>query len=199
MIGRWKREYGSRKFFENKNNFDIASLKIRIFELENLVGELLLENKMLKKAKELDTVQKKRRFIDNRKLKLQTIKGWCNIMGISRSAYYYKPISWLDQIPKLIKHLDIYRPDMVWNVDITYIRILTGFVYLVALIDGFLRKIVGYALGKTLSPILTIAVLNDAISKRNTNDLIHHSDQGLQYCSSDYAKILKNNHIDTSM
>jgi hypothetical protein len=59
MIGRWKREYGSRKFFENKNNFDIASLKIRISELENLVGELLLENKMLKKAKELDTVQKK--------------------------------------------------------------------------------------------------------------------------------------------
>ena len=59
MIGRWKREYSSGKFFENTNNFDIASLKIRISELERLVGELLLENKMLKKAKELDTIQKK--------------------------------------------------------------------------------------------------------------------------------------------
>jgi len=59
MIGRWKREYSTGKFFENKKNIDIASLKIRMSELERLVGELLLENKMLKKAKELDTIQKK--------------------------------------------------------------------------------------------------------------------------------------------
>jgi len=59
MIGRWKREYATGKFFENTNNFDIASLKVKISELERLVGELLLENKMLKKAKELDTIQKK--------------------------------------------------------------------------------------------------------------------------------------------
>jgi transposase len=59
IIGRWKRQYSSGKFFENKNNYDIAGLKIKISELERLVGELLLENKMLKKAKELDTIQKK--------------------------------------------------------------------------------------------------------------------------------------------
>lgn len=59
MIGRWKREYATGKFFENTNNHDIAGLKIRISELERLVGELLLGNKMLKKAKELDTIQKK--------------------------------------------------------------------------------------------------------------------------------------------
>ena len=59
MIGRWKREYGSGKFFENAKNTDIASIKIRMAELERLVGELLFENKMLKKAKELDTIKKK--------------------------------------------------------------------------------------------------------------------------------------------
>ena len=59
MIGRWKREYSTGKFFENANNADIASIKIRMAELERLVGELLLENKLLKKAKELDTFQKK--------------------------------------------------------------------------------------------------------------------------------------------
>ena len=59
MISRWKKEYAAGKFFENKNNHDIASLKIRISELERLIGELLLENKMLKKAKELDSIQKK--------------------------------------------------------------------------------------------------------------------------------------------
>jgi len=59
MIGRWKREYSTGKFFENANNIDIAGIRIRMAELERLVGELLLENKMLKKAKELDTIQKK--------------------------------------------------------------------------------------------------------------------------------------------
>ena len=59
MIGRWKREYSSGKFFENTKNTDIAGIKIRMAEPERLVGELLLENKMLKKAKELDTIQKK--------------------------------------------------------------------------------------------------------------------------------------------
>jgi len=59
MIGRWKREYTTGKFFENAKNTDIASIKIRMAELERLVGELLFENKMLKKAKELDTIKKK--------------------------------------------------------------------------------------------------------------------------------------------
>ena len=59
MIGRWKKEYISGKFFENKNNVDIASIRIRMAELERIVGELTLENKMLKKAKELNTIQKK--------------------------------------------------------------------------------------------------------------------------------------------
>lgn len=105
----------------------------------------------------------------------------------------------LAKYPNLIKNLEITRPDKVWNADITYIRIATGFVYLSALIDGFSRKIVGYALGRTLSPALTKAALSDAISKRNTKNLIHHSDQGLQYCSTDYVKILKDNHIEISM
>lgn len=59
MIGRWKKEYSSGKFFENKNNADIASIRIRMAELERIIGELTLENKMLKKAKELNTIQKK--------------------------------------------------------------------------------------------------------------------------------------------
>lgn len=101
--------------------------------------------------------------------------------------------------PNLVRDLILSRPDQVWNADITYIRIMSGFVYLAALIDGFSRKIVGYALGRTLSPILTIAALSDAISKRNTKDLIHHSDQGLQYCSGQYMDTLKENNIKISM
>lgn len=80
-------------------------------------------------------------------------------------------------------------------MDITYIRLALCFVYLTAIIDGFSRKVVGYGLGKTLSSALTIAALLDAIKSRDISSLIHHSDQGYQYCSSWYVKILKENGI----
>ena len=57
----------------------------------------------------------------------------------------------------------------------------------------------GYALGLTLSSKLTIAALSDVVRTGDTGDLIHHSDQGYQYCSRDYVKILKDNGIAISM
>jgi transposase InsO family protein len=105
----------------------------------------------------------------------------------------------LTKYPNLIDDLVPYRTDQVWHADITYIRIATSFVYLAALIDGFSRKVVGYGLGRTLSADLAMAALTDAMSKRDTGDLIHHSDQGIQYCSYDYVKVLKDNGIVISM
>jgi len=105
----------------------------------------------------------------------------------------------LKKYSNLIDDLVPYRTDQVWHADITYIRIATSFVYLAALIDGFSRKVVGYGLGRTLSADLAMAALIDAISKRDTDNLIHHSDQGIQYCSYDYVEVLKNNGIAISM
>jgi len=74
----------------------------------------------------------------------------------------------------LIKDKEITGINQVWCADITYIRLLNGFVYLAAIIDIYSRKIVGYAIGRTLSSELTIAALNMAIATRNTEGLIHH-------------------------
>jgi len=101
--------------------------------------------------------------------------------------------------PNLIKDRIINGINQVWCSYITCIRILTGFVYLAAIIDIYSRKIVGYAIDKTLSPELTIAALNMAIANRNTNQLIHHSDQGIQYTCQEYIKILKDHGIRISM
>ncbi len=68
----------------------------------------------------------------------------------------------LVKYPNLIKNIIPVRPDELWHSDITYIRLGTSFAYLAAIIDGFSRKVVGYALGLTLSPKLTIAALADA-------------------------------------
>ena len=74
--------------------------------------------------------------------------------------------------------------NQIWHADITYVRFGASFAYLAAIIDGLSRKAVGYAIDKTLSASLTISALLDAITKRNTiGGLIHHSDQGFQYCS----------------
>jgi len=81
----------------------------------------------------------------------------------------------------LIKDKELTGINQVWCADITYIRILNGFVYLAAIIDIYSRKIVGYAIGKILSPKLAIAALNMAIATRNTDNLIHHSDQGSKF------------------
>jgi len=99
----------------------------------------------------------------------------------------------------LIKDKELTGINQVWCADITYIRILNGFVYLAAILDIYSRKIVGYAIGKTLSSKLVIAALNMAIATRKTDNLIHHSDQGIQYTCKDYIKILKDKGIRISM
>lgn len=99
----------------------------------------------------------------------------------------------------LAKDLVIERTDQLWCADITYIKILTCFVYLAALIDAFSRKIVGYAIGKTLAAKLPLEALKMAIRARNTDDLIHHSDKGIQYCSYEYVKLLESYNIKISM
>jgi transposase InsO family protein len=101
--------------------------------------------------------------------------------------------------PNLITKLKVIRIDQLWCADITYIRILNGFVYLAAIIDFYFHKIVGYAIGKTLCPELTITALKMAIAIRKTNNLIHHSNQGIQYTCKEYIKILKDNGIRISM
>jgi len=105
----------------------------------------------------------------------------------------------LAKYPNLVKNLVPVRLNQIWHADITYLRFAASFAYLAAIIDGLSRKAVGYAIGKTLSPALTISALKDAICSRETDGLIHHSDQGFQYCSSRYIEILKDKGILISM
>ena len=101
--------------------------------------------------------------------------------------------------PNLIKDLAIKRINQVWCSDITYIGVRSGFVYLAAVIDAFSRKVVGYAIAKTLAAELALQALRMAIFSRDTSDLIHHSDKGIQYCCTDYINLLKSYGIKISM
>lgn len=77
--------------------------------------------------------------------------------------------------------------NQVWVTDITYIRILSGFVYLAVIMDLFSRRIVGWAISLKIDAELCLKALDDAIEKRKPlPGLIHHSDRGVQYSCDAY-------------
>jgi putative transposase len=100
----------------------------------------------------------------------------------------------------LIKGMVISHLNQVWLSDITYIRIRTGFVYLAAILDAYSRKVIGYAVSTRLDTALTLEALKMAIARRQPGpSAIHHSDQGVQYASSDYVAELKSRGFLVSM
>jgi putative transposase len=84
--------------------------------------------------------------------------------------------------------------------DITYIRLEVEFVYLAVVLDAFSRRVIGWALDRTLEDDLVIAALRMALRRRSPSPgLVHHSDRGSQYASKDYTALLKANQIEISM
>ena len=90
--------------------------------------------------------------------------------------------------------------DQLWVADITYIRLKAEFVYLAVILDGFSRKVVGWALERTLASRLAIRALEQAIAKRQPRPgLVHHSDRGVQYASGEYIAMLEKQGMIPSM
>ncbi len=90
--------------------------------------------------------------------------------------------------------------NQLWVADITYIRLKTEFVYLAVILDRFSRKVVGWALDRTLTARLPKAALELAIAQRQPPPgLVHHSDRGVQYASHEYIEVLQQQQIIPSM
>src|SRR5947207_2334918 len=90
--------------------------------------------------------------------------------------------------------------NQLWIADITYIRLKWEFVYLAVILDAFSRKVVGWELGNTLAVRLAMAALKKALVERNPGPgLVHHSDRGLQYASSEYVNVLREHQMIPSM
>ena len=100
----------------------------------------------------------------------------------------------------LIKDLKITKPNQVWVSDITYIRTVNGFSYLALTTDLYSRKIVGYDVSDSLELAGCLRALKKALANaRPADDLIHHSDRGIQYCSKQYVAELQKRNIQISM
>lgn len=102
--------------------------------------------------------------------------------------------------PNLAATIELTGIDQLWVADITYIRLEIEFVYLAVVLDAFSRRVIGWALDRSLEDDLAIAAVRMALRGRSPGPgLVHHSDRGVQYASQDYTDLLKERKIDISM
>ena len=100
----------------------------------------------------------------------------------------------------LIKGVHPSDVNQIWVADITYIRLLTGFAFLAAILDAFSRRVVGWAISRQLTAELTCAALEAAYkARRPPRGLIHQSDQGVQYASREYVALAEGYGMQISM
>jgi putative transposase len=102
--------------------------------------------------------------------------------------------------PNLVPGLVVSGCDQLWVSDITYIRLLREFIYLAVILDAFSRRVIGWALTRSLETELALAALRMALAGRTvTKGLVHHSDRGVQYASLAYTALLKEHQVHISM
>lgn len=99
--------------------------------------------------------------------------------------------------PYLLRGFDIDRPDHVWCTDLTYIRMLHGFVYLVAIMDWYSRYVLSWELSITMDKQFCLDALDTALA--GSNPLIFNSDQGSQFTSSEFTGRLESRGVAVSM
>ncbi len=113
----------------------------------------------------------------------------------------------LPTFPNIVKDFIPTGPNQLWVSDITYITIWVDeyhyiFCYLSLILDAYTEEIVGWSVGRTLETKYPVAALNMALKRiegKNDISLIHHSDRGCQYASSEYVQLLKEHNIRISM
>jgi putative transposase len=107
---------------------------------------------------------------------------------------------WLRKYPNLVQELELNRPEQLWVADITYLSLQQGHCYLHLLSDAYSKQIMGYRVSESLEASHSLEALKMALAQRSSKEsLMHHSDRGLQYCSSAYTGVLKHHQVQISM
>jgi len=133
-----------------------------------------------------------RRIMDDYGLKALIWKGFKVKTTDSNHEHGYAP--------NLLPGRAVTGIHQVWVADITYIRILTGFVYLAAILDLYSRKVIGWAISKRIDQELCLEALKMAVAdRRPPKGCIHHSDRGVQYASDAYRRYCRDSGLELSM
>jgi putative transposase len=133
----------------------------------------------------------------NRK-RVQRLMGVQGLAGMAPGPNTSRPHPKHKIYPYLLRGLEVIRPNQVWSTDITYIRLARGFVYLVAVMDWYSRKVLSWQLSNTLDGRFCVDCLEQALHKYSTPE-IFNTDQGCQFTADAFTGVLKSHGISISM
>jgi len=164
----------------------------------------------------IDMIYTAHPFLGNRKIKEELnqthhipigrdhVRTLMRILGLQ--AIYPKPKLNLSQpdkahkiYPYLLNGVKIIKPNQVWSTDITYIKLVTGWAYLVAIIDWHSRYVISWRLSNSLEIEFCLECLNEALDISSTKPDIFNNDQGSHFTSKKFTSILENRKIQISM
>lgn len=173
----------------------------RDMEARSEIQKIVLEHRRRYGYRRVTAELRKRGMSINHK-RVARIMREDNLLAVQPRAFIVTTDSdhGLEVYLNLAKRLELTGVNQLWVADITYIRLRTEFVYLAVILDRYSRKVVGWALDRTLAARLTLEALNNAIAQRQPPPgLVHHSDRGVQYAASEYVAVLEKHQILPSM
>ena len=129
---------------------------------------------------------------------IKTLMRKMGIEAIYRKPNTSKPAPGHRIYPYLLRGLAVTRPNQVWAMDITYIPMARGFIYLAAVVDWFTRRVISWRLSITMDVSFCIEALEEALSS-NEKPEIFNTDQGSQFTSEVFTGLLKKHGIEISM
>ena len=135
--------------------------------------------------------------IVNRK-RVQGLMRAMGLAGMAPGIRTSRPCSGHKVYPYLLRGVSVVRPNQVWSTDITYIRLARGFVYLVAIIDWYSRRVLSWRISNTMEAMFCVDCLEDAL-RHHGRPAIFNSDQGAQFTSEAFTSVLKREGITISM
>jgi putative transposase len=133
----------------------------------------------------------------NRK-RVRRLMSQMGIMGIAPGPNTSKKHPNHPVYPYLLRGMEITRPNQVWSMDITYVRLAKGFAYLTAIIDWYSRRVLSWRISQNMESVFCIDCLEDAIPLYGKPD-IFNTDQGSQFTSHAFIQILESEKIKISM
>lgn len=171
---------------ESRENLDLMKLMDQLYLEDPTLGVLGMQDELRERGFGYN-VKRIRRLL--RKMCIEAIYPKRNLSRLGLAKYIH---------PYLLRNLEIERPNQVWAIDITYIPMKEGFMYLSAIIDLYSRYIVGWQLSNSLEKETQTELLEATIAEHGKPEILN-SDQGSQYTSEHWVEKLKSEKIRISM
>ncbi len=170
-------------------------------EVRATIQQIVVEHRRRYGYRRVSAELRRRGLLVNRK-RVARLMREDNLLALQRRAFVVTTDSKheFEVYLNLASRMTLTGVNQLWVADITYIRLQAEFVFLAVILDAFSRKVVGWALERTIDTRLTKTALERAIAlRRPAPGLVHHSDRGVQYASHDYVKVLEEHQMISSM